>query len=335
MSMQNKFSRHHGKHLERMRGVSMVELLISSALGISLLFGLISFVSVSNLNFAATAHSARIQETGRLAMEVLTEELHRAGFWAGTIYENDLSEIIGGTLAVTPNGSACADLASDFGYITQIDNSLHGADDENTDYACLTSIDNEERYLRGDLLTVRYASGEPTAIDSLAATAPYLKLSAVAGRLFLGEDSGESANQISDARSEVHTLNANTYFVGDSGRTCQGEAIPSLFRVSATTEAATPQVQELLPGIEQLQVQYLESLGPNTVSHRDADEVLDWNAVVGIKLWVVARAQCPERQIESLQGELEDLVIGDIAYEQNPKFRRSVFQQVISRRNTR
>lgn len=316
--------------LTAQRGVSMAELLVAAALGVFLLFGLVSFVGVSNLNFVATGHSARIQETGRIALDNLSEDIRRAGFWAGVVYENDLSEVVQGTLPVTPIGSDCGVLGSNGGYATQIDLNIFGLNDENDGYGCIVP----DRYLRGDIVTVRYASGEP--IDSqttLADDVPYIKLGAQEARLFLGADVDQSINQGNDVRASIHALNAVTYFVGDSGRSCKGEAIPSLFRTVFSADTAQPEVEEVLPGVEHVQLQYLVSNADDTIQYQNADDVEDWRTIVGVKLWVLARAECPEDYIERIQGEPGDLDFGDVRYAQPAGFRRALFEQVISRRN--
>lgn len=331
----------HLRARTRMQGLTLVEILVSAVLGALMLVALMGFVGAANKNFTATSHSAQIQETGRVAMEILSEELHRAGFWAGTMFEHDISEVVGGTLTVTPAGSACATLRHNFGYLKVIDQHLHGLNGSNTngtnhDYQCLTPPQGPGSYIQGnDLFTVRYALPAPSIAGNLKPDAPYLRLSAFAGRLFLGQDFSDSANQIAGARSQIFPLTAQTYFVGDSGRECQGEPIPSLFRITVSSDQPAHYIQELLPGITQLQIQYLESTDGLSFVYRNAGTNVDWSAVVAAKIWVVARAQCPERGIAKLRtGQANStLDIGDISYTPNPKFRHAVFQQVVSLRN--
>lgn len=308
-------------------GLGLVEILISITLGAFVLLGLMSFVGTSNRNFIATTSLARMQETGRLAVDLLGNEIRRSGFWAGINYETSLSEVIGGSLALTDENVTCPEIGSGLRFATALDRELHGTNDTNNGYACLTGPVGPDQYLRGDILTVRYASSD--GVNAMAADDVFLRLAPFEGRLFVGGDGTDPVNEIIDPAARVHKLNAHSYFIGDSGRSCAGVEIPSLFRIALDADNSTPVIQELLPGVEQMQLQFLEN-----TRYRNADQVTDWNAVSAVQLWVLVRSECPEQDLNLLQPNLPDLSMGDIQYQQTDgRFRRKVFRQVFARRN--
>lgn len=319
--------RSSGKILPTNRGLGLVELMISIGLGAFVLLGLMSFVGTSNRNFVATTSLARMQETGRLAVDLLGNEIRRSGFWAGINYDESLTEVVGGSLAITGPDVTCPEIASGLRFATALDVSLHGTNNMNTGYDCLTGPVGPDQYLRGDVLTVRYASSD--GIAAVTNDDVFLRLAPFEGRLFVGADSLEPENEVIDPAARVHRLNAHSYFVGESGRSCAGEPIPSLFRVALNDTNGSPVIQELLPGVEELQVQFLEN-----TRYLNADQVGDWADVTAVQLWILVRSECPEQDLTLLQPNLPDLDLGDIQYAQTDgRYRRKVFRQVFARRN--
>lgn len=71
-----------------MRGLSLVELMVALLLGLLLTAGLVQLFGTSRLTFQTSDASARVQENGRFAMELLKRDLRMAGthgFCAGRI----------------------------------------------------------------------------------------------------------------------------------------------------------------------------------------------------------------------------------------------------------
>src|SRR5688500_11908647 len=68
-------------------GMSLVELMVAVAIGSMLLLGLASTFKNSSDNQREMERSGRLIENGRYAIDVLTSDLHHAGFY-GHYYEN-------------------------------------------------------------------------------------------------------------------------------------------------------------------------------------------------------------------------------------------------------
>lgn len=69
--------RHHRN--AHQRGVSLVELMVALAIGLFLVLGLVQIFSATRLAFAANEGLARVQENSRFAVEFLREDLRMAG----------------------------------------------------------------------------------------------------------------------------------------------------------------------------------------------------------------------------------------------------------------
>jgi len=83
-------------------------------------------------------------------------------------------------------------------------------------------------------------------------------------------------------------------------------------------------VEELLPGVEHLQVQY--GVGGQYIN---ADAVADWSQVVTARFWLLIRSECPETGYT----DASTYTLGDINYITNDSFRRQLYSSVVMLRN--
>ena len=68
-------------HLSRQTGISLVEVLISLVIGLMLLAGVVQVYSGNKATFRFTNALAEIQENGRFALEIITQDLRLANSW--------------------------------------------------------------------------------------------------------------------------------------------------------------------------------------------------------------------------------------------------------------
>ncbi|ODU13882.1 MAG: hypothetical protein ABS91_00655 [Thiobacillus sp. SCN 64-35] len=67
--------------LRRQRGLSLVELMIAMTLGLIILFAVAAVYTGSRQSFRMQEENARLQETGRFALEMIGRSVRQAGFW--------------------------------------------------------------------------------------------------------------------------------------------------------------------------------------------------------------------------------------------------------------
>lgn len=295
----------------RQRGFSMVELIIAMALGLFLMSALIQILLSGKEAFSSVNYLSRIQENGRIATSMLVGDLKRAGYMGGN---SDIPNIFG-SAGQTAAAISCA--TGDTIWGRMITQRLVGLNDTNAGYACITNAS----YLRGDILTVRYAS--PWVSGALVAGQMYLRSSLFEGKIFAGADQALGTNLVLDQPQSVHDLVTHSYYVGNSGRSCSGLPVPSLFRVRLNINGQ-PLVEELLPGVEHLQVQY--GVGGQYIN---ADAVADWSQVVTARFWLLIRSECPETGFT----DASTYTLGDINYITNDRFRRQLYSSVVMLRN--
>lgn len=291
----------------------MVELMVAMLLGVFLLFALVEILLNGKQSFSSASNMSRLQENGRIATNLVITDLKRAGYMGGN---SDVPNIFGSTGQVPP-AATCA--TGDTTWVRMITQPVFGLDDTNAGYACIPNA----TYLRGDVLTVRYAAPW-IATGALTANRMYLRSSLFEGKIFPGSDEGMApVNAVTDNPQSVRELQALSYFVGDSGRNCGANAIPSLFRVRLDNNSQ-PVVDELLPGIEDMQVQY----GTGS-QYFDADNVADWDDVVTVRVWLLVRAEC----VETGFTDGRTYTFGDQVYTPNDNFRRQMYSNVVLVRN--
>jgi prepilin-type N-terminal cleavage/methylation domain-containing protein len=297
--------------MHRHRGFSLVELLIAMMLGLFLLAALVEILINGKQSFVSATHISRLQENGRVVTNMVVSDLKRAGYLGGN---SDITALFGsvGPAAVTVS---CA--TGDTSWGRMVTQRVFGLDDTTAGYACIPNAS----YLRGDVLTVRYAS--PWISGNFVDNQLYMRSSLFAGKIFAGKDQALAVNMVMDEAQSVHDLVAHAYYIGNSGRSCKGQAVPSLFRVRLNANGQ-PVVDELLPGIENFQVQY--GVGGQ---YLDAGAVADWSQVVTVRYWLLVRSECAETGFTDGRS----YTFGDQVYTPNDGFRRQLYSSVVMLRN--
>lgn len=301
----------NNKH--RQSGFSLIELLVAVTLGLFLMTALVEVLLSGNRSFTSADHLSRLQENGRMATSMIVTDMKRAGYMGGN---SEIDNILGNLGPETP-AISCATADTTWGrMVTQ---GVFGLNDTNTGYACIPN----SSYLRGDVLTVRFAS--PWVVTgALSANLIYLRTSLFEGKIFKGSDEDAIENNIDDTPQSVHELLSYAYYVGNSGRSCAGAPVPALLRVRLGP-TGQPETQELLPGVEHFQVQYNVN-----GQYLNANAVTDFNQVTSARIWLLMRAECAETGFT----DGKTYTLGGQAYTPGDGFRRQLYSSVVTLRNS-
>ncbi|WP_279247243.1 PilW family protein [Candidatus Litorirhabdus singularis] len=298
----------------KQRGLGLVEIMIAMLLVVFMFNGLMEIFLSSRQTYTATDNLTRLQETGRASIDILVSGLRRSGYLGGN---SDIS-FIEGSLGPFPARTNCPKANNKWGRM--ISQSVFGKDDTRGGYGCI-----DDTYLRGDILTVRYASQWEVDTADMVATRMYLRSSLFEGKLFLGSDQANTINTVYDTPQRQHEWQAFSYYVANTTRTCNGAPVPALYR-ERLNAVNRPVSEELIAGVENIQFQY--NIGNRYVN---ASNGLDWNSVISVKVWVLVRAECPET------GYVDNgtYVMGNVSpdYTPNDSYRRQLYSTVVALRN--
>ena len=86
------------KHLNKQAGLSLVEVLVALVISLFLLGGIVQVYTGNKQTFAFTNALAEIQESGRFALETMSQDLRLAGEWGCIAFDPDDTSNINDTL---------------------------------------------------------------------------------------------------------------------------------------------------------------------------------------------------------------------------------------------
>lgn len=315
------------------RGMTLVELMVSLAIGSFLVIGAVSVYNQSRQAYVINDAIARVQETAQFAMDTIEADLRMAGNYGltsrGDAIEGRATPLVANPDALAVPAPSCgADWAFDLNRPVEGDNNGYAL-------ACGATNGNQAN---SDTLTVRRAS---VAVTPLQAGRLQIQSSRMVGQII---DDGTMPAIIDDPlSSETHDLLVNSYYVSPSSTLIPG--VPTLRRKSLGSAGGVPVVNDLevAPGIENLQVQFGVDMDDNDTIDRYVnpnDPILDPTSgawvplakVMTARVWLVVRSLQPELGITDLTNyQPGDVNLGV----PNDQFRRLIVSKTILLRNTR
>ncbi len=293
--------------MQKQRGLSLVELMISITLGLILMTGVVQMFLSSKDSFNTQQGISRIQETGRLAIEFMSRDLRAAAHYGclkpapgslrdanlnfGGLHTNFAEGIMGyNTVANLPNGGSptvnlgMANVAANENILV-----LRSALDVGLDIAQPNTANDVFAFARGNVVANNCIAGmcvgdaivvsdcyvsRVIRVTALAVNAGVLTVSHGGGWNLASPDPAQNFS-----RGEVAALKTVVYFIADGigGR-------PSLWqRINAD-----PPV-ELLDGVERMGITYAIAGGP----YQTAAQVTaanQWPTIKSVRVELVVRS---------------------------------------------
>jgi type IV pilus assembly protein PilW len=314
-------------------GFSLIELMVALVITLILLAGIAQIFLSSKKSFTIQNDLGRQQENGRYVLDVLAQDLRRAGYLGGALKVEETT----GSLPVASGAETCA--TGDTTWGRMLGRPIYGLNDTAAGYNCITN------YLQGDVLVVRYAApwevGGVTTPDYVT-NRLYLRSNPTTpktARIYAGDT--QPALFTNDRDAELITY---AYYVRNSLQTCSygGANVPvtSLFRVGLDDTGKPDTPVEIASGIEQLQVQY----GVDTNNDLSVDQYLDadaidtdvgitpnWDQVVAARIWVLTRSECPETGYTNTTSY--NMGGAPFTPPANDHYRRQLYQTTVKLRN--
>jgi type IV pilus assembly protein PilW len=324
-------------------GFSLVELMVSIAIGLIVILALTGVLMSSSTNSKTNDRSSELQGNGRFALDHLKREIRHAGYRGNSWAEPNVP-----TTTITPITNECLATGATAGtFVSNIRQGIWGSNNSNPFSAnCLAA-----GYLRGDVLVVRRLGFSPLNGNSITNTL-YFRSSYSAGEVFRGNGAAATTGSpaINGSPLADFVLQEFIYFIGSDD---YNTSVPALRRITlkgngedcnGTTLSAVTMCNEMVvSGIEHMHVQYgrLDTAlktgyfsGSNiSGSSSESPTTLTsyaWDDVNSARVWLIARSA----NIEKGYSNTNSYVMGDLTYGPvSDGFRRQLFNTVVQLRN--
>lgn len=347
----------HAKYSRaRVRGMSMIELLVALAIGSFLIIGAITMQSQTRKTFDVNEQTARLQETARFVLSSIEPDLQMAGLYGFTQDPNAVMWSNNGSLTPPSDvhkgtvpgiraslqkcgGNFAVDLLSTVSAL-------------NSKYTLDCAAQGGGQVDGTDVLTLRHAStAKGTASDTRLQifsnpTSPWTMT-----RLAVAKD---AAGAGIEGTFEVRDMVVQTFYIATDADGYPD--VPALRMKMLDTDGTDPvfRDQEVVRGVEDLQVQF--GVDPGADLNHDGvpddeagdgmadfvngyaaryvnpgDAILSSAQVVAVRLWVRVRADVEERGFR----DKRTYTYADTKFDADDGFRRVVMSRTIFLRNSR
>jgi type IV pilus assembly protein PilW len=330
--------RHNVKQRRRIQaGMTLIELMVALGIGAFLMIGAVTVFMQSRTSFRVTESVSRLQENGRFALDALEPDIRMARFWGLT---TRTQKIANRALPTDPNG--IGDDSCGNNWLINLEWAVEVRNNGNA-FACAGAFPGQNEPL-ADTITVRRVAEDAVPVGALVPNRMYVQSGRfMDGRIF--NNGVLPAGFVAGDGSETHTLVVNGYYVSRSSTL--GANIPSL-RVHTLMGDGTVQDQEILPGVEDMQIQLGVDTDPLGAANRGSidryvnanDPILDpLNAaflpdaeVLSVRIWLRLRAERVENGFtDTAAYQYADRNQAPL----NDGFRRIVVSKTIYVRNAR
>ena len=327
--------------IQRVRGVTLVELMVALSIGSFLMIGAVTVFSQSRTTFRITESVSRLQENARFVLATIEPEIRMSSYFGLTARSAKVRGRATPTEPTPPGLGVGNDCGANWTiYLTE----EVGGDNNGFGWACPAFSNSPQA--ASDTLVLRRASEDPIPPPLNAGTIYIQSARFQDSQLFVGPGVPVGYETLT---SQTHELIVNGYYVSsNSTLDTPGNAVPSLRVKSLVGGALGPRIvdQEVLPGVEDFQVQFGIDTdpvgGPNRGSIdryvNNDDPILNPLSagfdpdvtVLSVRIWIRLRSQFPENgYLDTTNYIYADQDIAPL----NDQFRRAVVSKTIFLRN--
>jgi type IV pilus assembly protein PilW len=326
------------------RGFSLVELMVAMTIGLILLGGAISVLYSSKLTYNENERVARLQESGRAAVEVMLRDL-RAGGYKGCnefIASDTMTNALASPTSLMSNFSAQVQGYESTGTGTwspAVDAAIVSPRSGSDILVVRTTPSNAPTFITNAAMASATADisvdnplgrtivNNSYAIISDCQNAAVFKMNSLtAGTIATG---GANLGLAFRQGSRVVPVDTVVYYIRDSATVRNGVRNPSLWRVTVAEGA-----QELVEGVEQMQVLYGVASASNPLvvaSYEKASAVTNWNRVISVSIALLIRSVEPTSPVD--ESRTYNLLGTDVVTP-NDRYQRTLYTTTVALRNT-
>lgn len=254
--------------LERYRGFTLVEIMVSLAIGSILMLGAVQILMHGRAAYRVAQSVAELQERARFAIAVLDDDVRNAGFWGLSSITRNLRG-----RAAAP-GSPPIAVGNDCGtdWTIELDMPVAGHDEQ---YGLACKAYRGSSMPGADTLIIRRAASETT--ERIEAGRLYITTTrAGGGILHVG---GPVPAEFPAADRETRELLVHAYYVSPtSSLSTPGNQVPSLRMKTLVGGRLGPRIvdEEVFPGVEDMQIELgVDSDRQGQAGHGTVDRYLE------------------------------------------------------------
>ena len=315
---------------KRAQGFSILELLVSAAVGLILIAGISSVYVASKRSYVEVERMSRITQNSRFALQMITETLQHAGFTG----EVPLGNIIADGSLDNP-GNDCDGVAAAY----NVEYYLFAATTDNSGdaFGCITDgVADTSAIMIKNVRPMRMTdTNDDGLIDDPAAlvgTSTYIISNNSQGIIFDGADTAPTVNESGEVpNGSAWEYEVQIFYIRDTG------ADPTLSRRTLTWDGAAMSfvTEDLIAGVEAMS--FLFGLDTDADGEIDTYRTIanmlgtEWAQVAAIETDVLVRSETPDpshtdNEVYNLGGIA---AIGPLA----DNYHRLVMQSTVSLRN--
>ncbi|MEJ2603388.1 MAG: PilW family protein [Gammaproteobacteria bacterium] len=318
----------------RMRGLSLVEIMVALVIGMLTLAGLLTLFTQNKRTFMQDEQFVRMQDNARFALAELEKDLAMAGFWgdllnpAGIVGDDDSLSI---ATDCGPGGiedwmyQILDPVSGQSSALTHLDNATGLA--ATGSHSC---IDAAEIVAGSDVVAIKRLEGRELA-GAMIPSRVYLRTNGTVGLLYKEPMSASPPITIDPPFSQWR-YSPRIYFIRDFSE-APGDGIPALCRKVLVAAAGPGMASECLAsGVEDLQIEF----GLDEDGDGRPDTFLSNPTLAQMQLAVSARIELLARTAEPDPRFVNDSTyrLGNApAYTPNDNFRRRVYTTTVYIRN--
>ncbi|MCE0558659.1 MULTISPECIES: PilW family protein [unclassified Motilimonas] len=287
---------HNSPTQKHQAGYGLIEWMIAITIGLFLIAGLSAVFINSRVGAQSTNQMGELQETGRVALQLLTQDLRQVGFW-GLATANLVTRYnaVKSNEVIVPNLASSKDCLDDLGNGSFPKSSVQyrqfwsfelPANSSLSYMHCLIDNDaNTQLTKETDVISIKRLLGQSISVPSAGlttATAPFFfQANNTKAMIFKGNAAIPSVPTLND--SETWQFLHHVYYLDRQLST----NTPNLRRLTLNTSGMTLE-PVLLSGIENMQIQYIVENATGKTSFQTNAQPND--KVIGAQVFVLVRA---------------------------------------------